>query len=95
MDLVVFEEAKSLIWEALQEGDFDYEGSVRLLFDEHDHPLGREQYKVAGTGVMKRLILDRGFLDGKAISTELVGFVFNPHFPLDLRSKDVAGSFSV
>ena len=104
-----------------------YEGSVKLLFDEHDHPLSREQYEgltdeqkircrwrrcykmvtllhtnrsldyflfvalkvlsgkdnespvlyklveefvdTVGKGVMKRLILDRGFLDGKAIST--------------------------
>lgn len=104
-----------------------YEGSVKLLFDESDHPLSRKQYeglsdeqkiccrwrrcykmvtllhtnrsldfflfvavkvlsgkesecpvlyqmvrefvKVAGKGVMKRLIVDRGFLDGKAIST--------------------------
>jgi hypothetical protein len=104
-----------------------YEGSTKLLFDEHDHPLSREQYeelsdeqkircrwrrcykmvtllhtnrsldfflfaavrvlsgrrnespvlyelvrdfvKAAGQGVMKRLILDRGFLDGRAIST--------------------------
>jgi hypothetical protein len=103
-----------------------YEGSVKLLFDEHNHPISREQnrtmsasqksrcqwrrcYKmvtllhtnsaldfflfvavrvipgndhecsvlyglvenfvqVVGKGVMKRLILDRGFLDGKAIS---------------------------
>jgi len=104
-----------------------YEGSVKLLFDEHDHPLSREQYErltdeqkircrwrrcykmvtllhtnrsldfflfaalkvlsgkenespvlyelvrefveAVGKGVMKRLILDRGYLDGKAIST--------------------------
>jgi hypothetical protein len=104
-----------------------YEGSVKLLFDEHDHPLSSERYEnmtdeqkarskwrrcykmvtllhtnrsldfflfvavrvlsgkdnecpvlyelvrqfveAAGKGVMKRLILDRGFLDGKAIST--------------------------
>ncbi len=103
-----------------------YEGSVKLLFDEHNHPLSKEQYRkltdeqkircqwrrcykmvtllhtnrtldfflfvavkvvpgkdhecpvlydlvkefvqVAGKGVMKRLILDRGFLDGEAIS---------------------------
>jgi len=103
-----------------------YEGSVKLLFDEHNHPLSGKQYatmtdeqksrcrwrrcykmvtllhtnrtadffffvavrvvsgkahecpvlydlvkqfvKAAGKGVMKRLILDRGFLDGKAIS---------------------------
>jgi len=103
-----------------------YEGSVKMLFDEHNHPLSSEQYKkmsqeqkgrcqwrrcykmvtllhtnrtldfflfvavkvvsgndhecpvlyelvkqfveVVGKGVMKRLILDRGFLDGKAIS---------------------------
>jgi hypothetical protein len=103
-----------------------YEGSVKLLFDEHDHPVSEEAYKkmsdekktrcqwrrcykmvsllhtnramdffffvsvqvlpgnahecpvlyeqvrefveTVGTGVMKRLILDRGFLDGKAIS---------------------------
>ncbi len=103
-----------------------YEGSVKLLFDEHDHPLSEEQYRkmsdaqksrsqwrrcykmvtllhtnprldfflfvavkvvagnehecpvlyalvehfvqTVGKGVMKRLILDRGFLDGKAIS---------------------------
>ena len=103
-----------------------YEGSVRLLFDEHNHPLSKEQYRkmtdeqkshcqwrrcykmvtllhtnrtldfflfvavrvvsgndhecpvlydlvrqfvqAVGKGVMKRLILDRGFLDGKAIS---------------------------
>lgn len=103
-----------------------YEGSVKLLFDEHDHPLSREQYEgltdeqkircrwrrcykmvtllhtnrsldfflfvalkvisgkdnespvlyklveefvdTVGKEVMKRLILDRGFLDGKAIS---------------------------
>jgi len=103
-----------------------YEGSVKLLFDEHNHPLSGKQYatmtgeqksrcrwrrcykmvtllhtnrtedffffvavrvvsgkdhecpvlydlvkqfvKAAGKGVMKRLILDRGFLDGKAVS---------------------------
>ena len=103
-----------------------YEGSVKLLFDEQDHPLSEEQYRkmtddqkshcqwrrcykmvtllhtnptldfflfvavkvvagndhecavlydlvqqfvdTVGKGVMKRLILDRGFLDGKAIS---------------------------
>ena len=103
-----------------------YEGSVKLLFDEHNHPLSEKQYRkmtdgqksqcqrrrcykmvtllhtnrtldfflfvamkvvsgndhecpvlydlvkqfvqTAGKGVMKRLILDRGFLDGKAIS---------------------------
>jgi hypothetical protein len=103
-----------------------YEGSVKLLFDEHDHPISQEQYRkmsedqkcrcqwrrcykmvtllhtnpaldfflfvavrvlpgndhecpvlyalveefveAVGKGVMKRLILDRGFLDGKAIS---------------------------
>jgi len=104
-----------------------YEGSVKLLFDESDHPLSTKQYEAlsdeqkihcrwrrcykmvtllhtnrsldfflfvavkvlsgkanecpvlyelvrefvetVGKGVMKRLILDRGFLDGKAIST--------------------------
>jgi Transposase DDE domain len=103
-----------------------YEGSVKLLFDEHDHPISKEQYRkmtddqksrcqwrrcykmvtllhtnsaldfflfvavrvvpgndhecpvlyalvenfvrTVGKGVMKRLILDRGFLDGEAIS---------------------------
>jgi hypothetical protein len=103
-----------------------YEGSVKLLFDEHNHPISQEQYRkmsedqkrgcqwrrcykmvtllhtnafldfflfvavrvvpgndhecpvlyglveefvqTVGKGVMKRLILDRGFLDGKAIS---------------------------
>jgi len=103
-----------------------YEGSVKLLFDEHGHPISEEQYRklsddqksrcqwrrcykmvtllhtngvldfflfvavrvlpgnahecpvlyelveefvqTLGTGVMKRLILDRGFLDGQAIS---------------------------
>jgi len=103
-----------------------YEGSVKLLFDEHDHPVSEKQYhkmtdaqksrcqwrrcykmvtllhtnptldfflfvavkvvsgndhecpvlydlvkqfvETVGKGVMKRLILDRGFLDGKAIS---------------------------
>lgn len=103
-----------------------YEGSVKLLFDEHNHPVSQEQYRKmsddqksgcqrrrcykmvtllhtnpsldfflfvavrvvpgnghecpvlyglveefvqsVGKGVMKRLILDRGFLDGKAIS---------------------------
>jgi hypothetical protein len=103
-----------------------YEGSVKLVFDEHDHPVSEEQYhkmtdgqkircqwrrcykmvtllhtnraldfflfvavkvvsgkdhespvlyalvkrfvETVGKGVMKRLILDRGFLDGKAIS---------------------------
>jgi hypothetical protein len=103
-----------------------YEGSVKLLFDEHDHPLSEKHYRkmsdaqkshcqwrrcykmvtllhtnpgldfflfvavkvvagndhecpvlyalveefvqTVGKGVMKRLILDRGFLDGKAIS---------------------------
>jgi len=103
-----------------------YEGSVNLLFDEHNHPVSQKQYRkmtdeqksrcqrrrcykmvtllhtnrtldfflfvavrvvsgnahecpvlydlvkqfvqTAGKGVMKRLILDRGFLDGKAIS---------------------------
>jgi hypothetical protein len=105
----------------------NYEGSVRLLFDEHNHPLSLQDYEkmadnqktrcqwrrcykmvtllhtnrkldfflfaavkvvsgkdnecpvlyklvkqfveAVGKGVMKRLILDRGFLDGKAIST--------------------------
>jgi len=104
----------------------NYEGSVKLLFDQHNHPVSKEAYKkmtgeqktecqwrrcykmvtllhtrrdldfflfvslkvisgkdhecpvlyglvnkfveVVGQGVMKRLILDRGFLDGKAIS---------------------------
>ena len=104
----------------------NYEGSVKLLFDEHDHPLVHQEYEkmtdnqkircqwrrcykmvtllhtnrtldffifvavkvvsgkehecpvlyglvkqfveAVGKGVMKRLILDRGFLDGKAIS---------------------------
>ena len=103
-----------------------YEGSVKLLFDEHDHPISHEHYRTmtdeqktrcqwrrcykmvtllhtnsaldfflfvavrvvpgndhecpvlyalveefvqaVGTGVMKRLILDRGFVDGEAIS---------------------------
>jgi hypothetical protein len=103
-----------------------YEGSVKLLFDEHGHPISQEQYRrmsadqksrcqwrrcykmvtllhtnfaldfflfvavrvlpgnahecpvlyalveefvqAVGKGVMKRLILDRGFLDGQAIS---------------------------
>jgi len=103
-----------------------YEGSVKLLFDEHNHPVSEKQYhkmtdeqksrcrrrrcykmvtllhtnrtldffvfvavrvisgndhecpvlydlvkqfvQTVGKGVMKRLILDRGFLDGKAIS---------------------------
>jgi hypothetical protein len=103
-----------------------YEGSVKLLFDENDHPISQEQYRkmsddqksrcqwrrcykmvtllhtnsaldfflfvavrvvpgndhecpvlyalveefvrTVGKGVMKRLILDRGFLDGEAIS---------------------------
>ena len=103
-----------------------YEGSVKLLFDEHNHPLSEKQYRkmtdeqksrcqrrrcykmvtllhtnrtldfflfvavkvvsgnahecpvlydlvkqfvqTVGKGVMKRLILDRGFLDGKSIS---------------------------
>jgi len=103
-----------------------YEGSVKLLFDEHDHPISQERYRkmsddqksrcqwrrcykmvtllhtnraldfflfvavrvvpgndhecpvlyalveefvrTLGKGVMKRLILDRGFLDGEAIS---------------------------
>jgi len=103
-----------------------YEGSVKLLFDEHNHPISQEQYRkmsgdrksrcqwrrcykmvtllhtnsaldfflfvavrvvpgndhecpplyalveefvqTLGKGVMKRLILDRGFLDGEAIS---------------------------
>jgi Transposase DDE domain len=103
-----------------------YEGSVKLLFDEHNHPVSQEQYRkmsddqksrcqwrrcykmvtllhtnsslefflfvavrvvpgndhecpvlyalveefvrTVGKGVMKRLILDRGFLDGEAIS---------------------------
>jgi len=105
----------------------NYEGSVKLLFDENDHPVSEEAYKkmtddkktrcqwrrcykmvsllhtnrtmdfffflalrvlpgnahespvlyelvrqfveAVGKGVMKRLILDRGFLDGKSIST--------------------------
>ena len=105
----------------------NYEGSVKLLFDENDHPASEEAYTqmtddkktrcqwrrcykmvsllhtnrsmeffffvalkllpgnahespvlyglvrqfvdTLGNGVMKRLILDRGFLDGKAIST--------------------------
>jgi hypothetical protein len=104
----------------------NYEGSVKLLFDEHNHPVSLEQYKElsdeakircqwrrcykmvtllhtnraveffifvavrvvpgnehecpilyelvrefaegAGKGVMKRLIVDRGFIDGEAIS---------------------------
>jgi hypothetical protein len=104
----------------------NYEGSVRLLFDEHHHPISLEQYKElsderklrcqwrrcykmvtllhtnraleffifvavrvvpgnehecsilyelvrefaqgAGSGVMKRLIVDRGFIDGEEIS---------------------------
>jgi hypothetical protein len=104
-----------------------YENSVRLLFDEHNHPISQNDFKkktdeqkarcqwrrcykmitllhtnrnlefflfvavsvvpgkthecpilyklvkqfveVVGKGVMKRLILDRGFLDGKEIST--------------------------
>ena len=104
----------------------NYEGSVKLLFDEHNHPVSSEQYKkmpeeqkthcqwrrcykmvtllhtnrtqdfyffvavkvvqgndhecpilyrlvkqfvgTVGKGVMKRLIMDRGFLDGEAIS---------------------------
>jgi hypothetical protein len=104
----------------------NYEGSVKLLFDEHNHPVSLEQYEElsdegkircqrrrcykmvtllhtnrdleffifvavrvvpgnehecailyelvrkfaegAGKGVMKRLILDRGFIDGEAIS---------------------------
>jgi hypothetical protein len=104
----------------------NYEGSVKLLFDDNDHPITGQEYKemtdeqkircrrrrcykmvtllhtnptldfflfvavkvvsgkdhespvlyelvkefveVVGKGVMKRLILDRGFLDGKAIS---------------------------
>lgn len=104
----------------------NYEGSVKLLFDEHNHPVSSVQYKkmpdgrkvrcqwrrcykmvtllhtnqtqdfyffvavkvvpgndhecpilyelvkqfvdTVGKGVMKRLILDRGFLDGKSIS---------------------------
>ena len=105
----------------------NYEGSVKLLFDENDHPISQMEYEkmsdeqkircqlrrcykmvtllhtnrtldfflfvavkvisgknhecpvlyelvkqfveTVGKGVMKRLILDRGFLDGKAIST--------------------------
>ena len=105
----------------------NYEESVKLLFDDHNHPVSLQQYEemsdeqktrcqwrrcykmvtllhtnrtldffifvavkvisgkdhecpvlyelvkqfveVVGKGVMKRLILDRGFLDGKAIST--------------------------
>jgi len=105
----------------------NYEGSVKLLFDDNDHPVSEEAYKkmtddkktrcqwrrcykmvsllhtnrtmdfffflalrvlpgnahespvlyelvrqfveTVGKGVMKRLILDRGFLDGKGIST--------------------------
>jgi hypothetical protein len=105
----------------------NYEGSARLLFDEHHHPISSERYEkmsdeqkvrcqwrrcykmvtllhtnrsldfflfvgvkvlsgkenecpvlyelvgqfveAVGKGVMKRLILDRGFLDGEAIST--------------------------
>jgi hypothetical protein len=104
----------------------NYEGSVKMLFDENDHPVSQNEYEkmsdeqkvrskwrrcykmvtllhtnptmdfflfvavkvvsgkdhecpvlyelvkhfvqVVGKGVMKRLILDRGFLDGKAIS---------------------------
>jgi len=104
----------------------NYEGSVKLLFDDNDHPITQKEYEkmtdeqkircqfrrsykmvtllhtnpsldfflfvavkvisgkdhecpvlyelvkqfveVVGNGVMKRLILDRGFLDGKAIS---------------------------
>ena len=33
MDLVVFEESKSLIWEALQEGEFDYMESASEVFE--------------------------------------------------------------
>jgi len=33
MDLVIFEERKSLIWEALQEGDFDYMESASEVFE--------------------------------------------------------------
>jgi len=33
MDLVIFEESKSLIWEALQEGDFDYMESASEIFE--------------------------------------------------------------
>jgi len=120
-----------------------YEGSVRLLFDEHDHPLSRERYegltdeqkircrrrrcykmvtllhtnrsldfflfaggrvlsgqenespalyelvrefvKVAGQGVMKRLILDRGFLDGRAISTAKSEYGIDVLIPLRRR----------
>jgi hypothetical protein len=105
----------------------NYEGSVKLLFDEHDHPITLKEYdkmteerkiccqwrrcykmvtllhtnrtgdffffvavkvvtgkdhespvlyelvkqfvEAVGKGVMKRLILDRGFIDGKAIAT--------------------------
>ena len=105
----------------------NYEGSVKLLFDESDHPVSQEAYEkmtdekktrcqwkrcykmvsllhtnrsmeffffvsvtllpgnahecpvlygqvrqfvaTVGTGVMKRLIVDRGFLDGRSIST--------------------------
>jgi len=107
--------------------NLNYEGSVKLLFDESDHPVSEEAYKkmtdeqktrcqwrrcykmvsllhtnrameffffvslqvlpgnahespvlyeqvrqfveTVGTGVMKRLIVDRGFLDGTSIST--------------------------
>jgi hypothetical protein len=33
MDLVIFEESKSLIWEVLQEGDFDYMESASEVFE--------------------------------------------------------------
>jgi len=33
MDLVIFEESKSLIWEALQEGEFDYMESASEVFE--------------------------------------------------------------
>lgn len=109
-----------------------YEGSVKLMFDEHNHPVSEKQYRkmtdeqksrcqrrrcykmvtllhtnrtldfflfvavrvvsgkdhecpvlydlvkqfvqAAGKGVMKRLILDRGFLDGQAISLCKTGY---------------------
>ena len=53
--------------------DFFLFASVRVLSGKENecpvlYELVREFVKVAGKGVMKRLILDRGFLDGKAIS---------------------------
>ncbi len=126
----------------------NYEGSVKLLFDESDHPMSEEAYKkmsdeqktrcqwrrcykmvlllhtnramdffffvalkvvpgnahesavlyeqvrqfveTVGKGVMKRLILDRGFLDGKSISTCKKDYGIDVLIPIR-RNMDIYG----